>query len=126
MRLSIEQVEKVSSLILESLKKKELVVFKVDEKAVLKKIADIFAKNMLAEEDLDKEVEKIMQQHSGEIEQGRMDYRKMFSMIKQKVTKATTAVMTKSVKTGKNPRQVALQLAQEIVETAMKKRKSVF
>lgn len=87
MRLAIEQIEKISKMILENLKQKELIIFKADEEVVLKRVVEIFAGDMKAEDDLDREVENIIKQHQNEIDKGRMDYRKMFSMIKNKLVK---------------------------------------
>lgn len=51
---------------------------------------------------------------------------KMFKMVEEKVVKATKIVMGESKKTGKSPRKVAMAHAMKIVETAQKKRKTVF
>lgn len=87
MRLTSEQIEKISKMILENLKQKEIIVFKADEKVVLNRISDIFAADLKAEDDLDREVDNIMKQYSNEIDRDRMDYRKMFSMIKNKLVR---------------------------------------
>lgn len=93
MRLTLEQVEKISRMILEDLKQKELIIFKADEGVVLKRILEIFTGDMKAEDDLDREVENIMKQYQNEIDKGRMDYRKMFSMIKNKLVKERGIVL---------------------------------
>lgn len=93
MRLSNEQVEKISRMILEDLKQKELIIFKADERVVLKRIIEIFTGDMKAEDDLDREVENIIKQHQNEIDKGRMDYRKMFSMVKNKLVKERGIVL---------------------------------
>ncbi len=93
MRLTPEQIEKISKMILENLKQKELITFKADEGIVLKRIIEIFTGDMKAEDDLDREVENIMKQYQNEIDKGRMDYRKMFSMIKNKLVKERGIVL---------------------------------
>src|SRR3989338_7495431 len=75
MRLSKEQVEKISKIILDNLKTKELIVFKVKEEVVLNRAVEIFLKDLKAEDELDREVEEIIKGHAKEIEAGRMDYR---------------------------------------------------
>lgn len=87
MKLTKEQVEKISALILESLKEKNLIVFKADEKNVLEKINDVILEDLRAEDDLDKEVEEILKSHTGQIDSQRLDYRKMFNMIKGKLAR---------------------------------------
>ncbi|MEK6599037.1 MAG: DUF507 family protein [Deltaproteobacteria bacterium] len=87
MRLSKEQVEKISRIILDNLKAKGLIIFKSPEDVVLNRIIEIFSDDLKAEDGLDREVEEILKGHAKEIEAGRMDYRKMFSLIKGKLVK---------------------------------------
>lgn len=87
MRLSKEQVEKISRIVLDNLKAKELIIFKVPEETVLNRIVEIFLNDLKAEDELDREVEEILKGYAREIEAGRMDYRKMFSLTKGKLVK---------------------------------------
>ncbi|MBI3399059.1 MAG: DUF507 family protein [Deltaproteobacteria bacterium] len=87
MRLSKEQIEKISRIVLDNLKAKGLIVFKAPEDAVFRRMVEIFLKDIKAEDDLDREVEEILKGHAREIEAGRMDYRKMFSLTKTKLVK---------------------------------------
>lgn len=93
MRLSKEQIEKISRLILENLKKKELILFKASEDVVLERIIEIITADIKKEDELDREVERILSQHTGEIESGRIDYRKMFNMIKHKLARERGIVL---------------------------------
>ncbi|MBI5326687.1 MAG: DUF507 family protein [Deltaproteobacteria bacterium] len=93
MRLSKEQVEKISGSILNTLKAKELIILKANEEAVLHRITDIFLNDLKAEDELDREVEGIIKGHAKEIDAGRMDYRKMFSLIKGKLAKERSIVL---------------------------------
>ncbi len=87
MKLTSEQVERICELILSSLKDKKLIEIKTEEKDVLKKMIEVFLSDLKAEEELDKEVESIMSSHSSEIDSQRLDYRKMFNMIKGKLAR---------------------------------------
>lgn len=87
MRLSKEQIEKISRIILDNLKAKGLIVFKAPEDAVFHRMVEIFLNDLKAEDNLDREVEEILKGHAREIEAGRMDYRKMFSLTKGKLAK---------------------------------------
>ncbi len=93
MRLTMEQIEKVSSLIFERLKEKNLVIFKSPEQEVLKKIHDAILADLRAEDALDREVEEILKTHTGAIDTQRLDYRKMFSMVKAKLAKEREIVI---------------------------------
>jgi len=83
----MEQVDKVSGLIIERLKEKDLVVFKAQENKVLEKVREIIIRDLKAEDDLDREVEEILKTHTGAIDNQKIDYRKMFSMIKGKLAR---------------------------------------
>lgn len=49
--------------------------------------------------------------------------KRMFDIVERKIAKATRAVMKESLRSGKNPRDVALALAQEKVRNAMQKKR---
>lgn len=93
MRLPKEQVEKLSKMILETLKAKNLVVFKTDEHKVLARMEAAIFDDLRAEDTLDREVEQILQGHSGAIDTQKIDYRKMFSMIKTRLAKERGIVL---------------------------------
>ncbi len=87
MRLTKTQVDKISELILKRLKEKNLIVFKTDPALVLERVVTAILDDMRAEDELDREVEEMLKAHSDEIESGRIDYRRMFSMIKGKLVR---------------------------------------
>ncbi|MBI5469428.1 MAG: DUF507 family protein [Deltaproteobacteria bacterium] len=87
MKLSIEQVDKISRIVVERLKEKDLVVFKAPENKVLERMHEIIMRDLKAEDDLDREVEEILKTHTGSMDNQKIDYRKMFSMIKGKLAR---------------------------------------
>ncbi len=93
MRLTKEQVQVISSLIFENLKKKELVIFKTEEAVVMKRIPEIFLSDLKAEDEFDREVEKLLKTHSRELEGGDVNYRKMFNMVKSKLAKERDIIL---------------------------------
>ena len=93
MKLAMEQVEKISGLILKSLKEKNLIIFKAGEAAVLEKMIEAMVRDLKAEDDLDREVEEILKAHSSELDSGKADYRKMFRMIKGKLARERGVVL---------------------------------
>jgi glutamate dehydrogenase (NAD(P)+) len=48
--------------------------------------------------------------------------KRMFDMVKRKIRNSTRLVLERSIKLKKNPRQIALAIAQRKVETRMNKR----
>ncbi len=87
MRLTTDQIETISGLILTRLKERELIIFKVDEETVYKRVVRSITEDLRAEDQLDREVESILETHSGTLEEDGIDYRKMFSMIKGKLVR---------------------------------------
>jgi hypothetical protein len=87
MRITKTQIDKISGLILQRLKDKDLIVFKTDEAVVLERVITAILDDMKAEDELDREVEGMLKAHTEEIEAGRIDYRRMFSMIKGKLVR---------------------------------------
>jgi hypothetical protein len=87
MKLTKEQVERLSSLVMEGLKKKGLVVFKAEEAVVLEKIKGVILEDLSAEDRLDKEVEEILRARSSDLDSTRVDYRKMFNLVKHKLAR---------------------------------------
>ncbi|GMR04682.1 MAG: DUF507 family protein [Thermodesulfobacteriota bacterium] len=89
----MEQVEKISGLILKRLKETGLIVFKADEEVVLERVQEAILADLRAEDALDREVEEILKSHSGELDSGEVDYRKMFRMIKGKLAREREVVL---------------------------------
>ncbi len=87
MKLTATQIETISNLILTRLKEKELILFKVDEAEVLTRVIRAITDDLRAEDRLDREVEEILESHSGSLEEGGIDYRKMFNMVKGKLVR---------------------------------------
>ncbi|MEE9543018.1 MAG: DUF507 family protein [Thermodesulfobacteriota bacterium] len=87
MRLTTTQIETISTLILTRLKEKDLIIFKDEEETVYKRVIRAITEDLRAEDQLDREVESILESHSGSLEDDGIDYRKMFSMIKGKLVR---------------------------------------
>lgn len=87
MRLSRELIRYIAYAIAANLETKGLVAYNGPKSAVADKIAGVITKNMLEEDGLNKDVEKILAAHEAEIAKGHMDYRKVFELTKQKLAK---------------------------------------
>lgn len=87
MKLTEEQVEKITKKIFKNLVDKHLIELKAKDSQVLKKMHDVFMEDLRKETKLDAEVEKLIQEHSGELEGDSLDYRKMFNLVKHKLAK---------------------------------------
>ncbi len=93
MRLSRELINHIARAIASNLERKGMTRYDVPTKAVSEKIAAVIADNMLAEDRLNAEVEKILSAHEAEIVKGQMDYRKVFELTKQRLAKERGMVL---------------------------------
>jgi hypothetical protein len=93
MRLSKEMIKHLADAIAANLESKGLVEYEVPKDAISAKIVDVITENMLAEDKLNKDVEKLLSAHEAEIAKGNMDYRKVFELTKQKLAKERGIVL---------------------------------
>lgn len=93
MRLSKEMIKHLSDAIAANLEDKGLVKYDVPKDAISVKIAEVITADMLAEDKLNKDVEKLLAAHEAEIAKGNMDYRKVFELTKQKLAKERGIVL---------------------------------
>ena len=87
MRLSKELIQHIANAIANNLESKEMVEYEMAKTAIVEKINEMITKNMLEEDKLNKDVEKMLAAHEAEIARGNMDYRKVFELTKQKLAK---------------------------------------
>jgi len=87
MRLPKELIKHIADAIAANLESKGLVAYEAPKSAIAEKIAEVITADMMAEEALNKDVEKILSAHTDEIAREHMDYRKVFDMTKQKLAK---------------------------------------
>lgn len=82
MKLTEEQIESIITKVINNLKEKNLIIYKADEKVVFNRMIEAFEADLKAEDRLDQEVKDMINAHSEEMDEDRVDYRKMFNMIK--------------------------------------------
>lgn len=93
MKLTEKQIDKVSALVLNGLKKNEFATFIKKEDVIRQGIKEVITKNIRDEVLLDEEVKNLMEAYSSQIEKGEVDSRKAFSMIKNKLAKEKEFVL---------------------------------
>lgn len=76
-----------------SLKDKDLVEFKAPEHSVIERIMAAISGDIKAEEELDREVEGILKSHLEAVDAGKIDYRRMFTMVKTKLARERGIVL---------------------------------
>ncbi|MDT8317084.1 MAG: DUF507 family protein [bacterium] len=87
MKISENQAEKLALMLVRDLKKISSVRLYEKENSIREKIKAVFLKNQKDEEALDRDVKRMMETYSSQIDAGQVDARKLFAMIKGKLAK---------------------------------------
>ena len=87
MRLSKDMIKHIADTIASNLESRGLVEYEASRDSISAIIAEAITADMLAEEKLNKDVEKMLAMHEAEIAKEQMDYRKMFELTKRKLAK---------------------------------------
>lgn len=93
MRLKKEQIHKISDKILKALQEKNLVQLKASAEAVLARLEKAITDDLLAEDKLDGDVHKIMDQYRHMIASGQVNEQEVFQKIKKQLIKERKLVI---------------------------------
>jgi hypothetical protein len=93
MRLPHEMIKHIADAIASNLESKGLAEFDVPKAEISAKITAVITANMLEEDKLNSDVDKLLAPHETEIKKGNMDYRKVFELTKQKLAKERGMVL---------------------------------
>ncbi len=93
MRVSKGWVSVVARETVEDLMKKELIGLKAPKDDVVRLIDELMLNELMVEDRLNEEVRGLLRQHEMEIEKGRLDYRRLFDLTKQKLVKEQNIIL---------------------------------
>ncbi len=93
MRVPKSWVPILARRISENLTLKEAVKITVPMDKFIEKTEEIIVEELMVEDKLNDEVRELLKKHSTDIERGRMDYRKLFELTKQKLVKERNLVL---------------------------------
>jgi hypothetical protein len=93
MRIPKSWVPILAKRITENLMHKEMVVLSVPEDKLLAKVEELITEELMLEDRLNDEVRLLLNKHTSDIERGRMDYRKLFDLTKQKLVRERNLVL---------------------------------
>ncbi len=93
MRIPKGWVSFIARRIIDNLIKKDLVEPVVPVEELTNETENLLLKELMVEDRLNEEVRKMLKQYETEIEKGRLDYRKLFDMTKQKLVKERNIVL---------------------------------
>ena len=72
---------------------KELVTPKVSTDVVIAEAERLIMEELVIEDRINDEVREILKKYTGEIEKGRLDYRKMFELTKKKIVQEKGVIL---------------------------------
>lgn len=93
MRIPKTWVPLMAKRIVDSIISKDLVKITVPSGKFLSETEALIMQELTVEDRVNEEVREILKKHTGEIEQGRLDYRKLFDLTKQKLVKERNIVL---------------------------------
>jgi hypothetical protein len=93
MRLTNENIEKVSDIIVQGLIEKKLIRLKAQRDKVKARVKKVITDELKKEEALDREVNALIEKNKGLIGKESLDHTKMFNMIKKKLAKEKGVVL---------------------------------
>jgi len=93
MRVPKTWVPFLAKKVVDNITLKNLVKPAVPLEKLLTETGEIILEELTMEDRLNEEVREILKSHSAEIEKGRMDYRRLFELTKQKLVKERNLVL---------------------------------
>ena len=87
MRLNNEEIKNLSEVLAKLLADKDLLIENVKMEDVRSDIYNIIYGDMQMEDRLNEEVKDIMERYNADLKSGKLDYNKLFNMIKQQLIK---------------------------------------
>lgn len=93
MRLPKELISHIASAIVENLTRKELMGLRTSKEEALREVERIITEDLLVEDRLDEEIREILKQYETDIEKGRLDYKKLFNLTKQRLVRERNLIL---------------------------------
>jgi hypothetical protein len=93
MRIPKTWVPVLAKEVMEELLRKESVELNAPQEQVTNMIKELILEELMVEDRLNDEVREILKKFDSEIEQGRLDYRRLFDMTKHKLVKERDIIL---------------------------------
>jgi hypothetical protein len=87
MKIEQKQIHYLCEKVLNELKSQDIIVFKVEEEAVLKRMVAVFENNLKDEANIEIEAKKLLTQYQSQANAEGMNQAKLFSMLKKELAK---------------------------------------
>jgi hypothetical protein len=93
MRIPKGWVPVLAKEIMEDLLKRKMIELKAPKEKVTALLEELILEELTVEDRLNAEVREILKKYDAEIEKGRLDYRKLFELTKQKLVKERNIIL---------------------------------
>ena len=87
MRIKRELVEHISKKIVESLVKKDLIIWDEGAEKLEARITDVITQDLMVEDNLNEEVKTLLDSRTKEYERDMMDYGRVFQLVKSRLAR---------------------------------------
>lgn len=85
MKLSKERINRLSRILTERLIGQKFIESPLSSKEIVKRIEEAVTEDLIGEDRLNMEVREILKTYEAEIEEGNLDYQKMFLLVKKQL-----------------------------------------
>jgi len=93
MKLNPQQIKSLSEEVVSELEKKRFLKLTVTPETAVSEVEQAVIADLKVEDRLNEEVKDLLQVYAREIEQGRVDYKTMFEMVKKKLVRERGLVL---------------------------------
>ncbi len=93
MRIPKTWVSLITKKVVDGIISKQLITPRIPIGQLLSNTEELIMNELLAEDRLNEEVREILRKHNSEIERGKVDYRKLFELTKQKIVKERNLIL---------------------------------
>jgi hypothetical protein len=93
MRVPKTWIPVLAKEVMEDLLKNEAIELHASKEQVTQAIEELILEELMVEDRLNDEVRELLKQYDSEIEKGRLDYRRLFDMTKQKLVRERNIIL---------------------------------
>jgi hypothetical protein len=93
MRIPKTWIPLIAKRVLDDLIANRLITPKVSTEVLMAEAERLIMEELMVEDRINDEVREILKKHTGEIEKGRLDYRKMFDLTKRKIVQERGVIL---------------------------------
>ncbi|MBA3071497.1 MAG: DUF507 family protein [Nitrospirae bacterium] len=93
MRIPKTWVSLITKKVVDSIISKQLITPRIPIEQLLSNTEELIMNELLAEDRINEEVREMLRKHNSEIERGKVDYRKLFELTKQKIVKERNLIL---------------------------------